>query len=75
VGIDDETSSTAANATFQIYADGTKVADSGAMTAADGAKHLTADVSGAQFVRLVADDNGSSNSDHTNWANAKIMCS
>jgi alpha-galactosidase len=55
--------------------DGTKVADSGPMTAADAAKTLTADLTGAHVVQLVANDQGSANSDHTDWAGAAITCS
>ncbi|MFL6075141.1 MAG: NPCBM/NEW2 domain-containing protein [Mycobacteriales bacterium] len=74
VGIDDEKDGSVANATFQIWADGTKVADSGAMTAADPARHLSAPVAGAQLLRLVADDNGDANSDHTDWAGPQLTC-
>ncbi|HEX8627403.1 MAG TPA: NPCBM/NEW2 domain-containing protein, partial [Catenuloplanes sp.] len=74
VGIDDE-KSVNANATFQVFADGTKVADSGPMTFADDARPLTADVTGADIVRLVVADNGSADSDHADWADLKITCS
>jgi alpha-galactosidase len=74
VGIDDEKDNSPADATFQIYADGTKVADSGAMTSADPAKHLTASVAGAAVLRLVVDDDGSSNSDHADWAGPQLTC-
>ena len=57
-----------------IYADGTEVANSGPMTAADPAKHLSGSLAGAQVLRLVADDNGSPDSDHTDWAGAQITC-
>jgi alpha-galactosidase len=75
VGIDDEKDNSPANATFQIFADGTKVADSGAMTAADPARHLSASLAGAQLLRLVVDDNGNPDSDHADWAGAQITCS
>jgi alpha-galactosidase len=58
-----------------LWADGTKVADSGLLTTADAAKHLTADVSGATFVRLVVTDGGNGNdSDHSDWADAQLTC-
>jgi alpha-galactosidase len=75
VGIDDEKDGSVANASFEIWVDGTKVADSGPMTAADAAKTLTADLTGAHVVQLVANDQGSANSDHTDWAGAAITCS
>jgi alpha-galactosidase len=74
VGIDDEKDGSPADATFQIFADGTKVADSGPLTAADPAVHLSAGVAGAQLVRLVVDDDGSPDSDHADWAGAQITC-
>jgi alpha-galactosidase len=74
VGIDDEKDGSPADATFQVYADGTKAADSGAMTAADPAKHLVASVTGAQLLRLVVDDDGSPDSDHADWAGIQITC-
>jgi alpha-galactosidase len=73
VGIDDEKSANA-NATFQIFADGTKVADSGAMTFADDVRPLSGDVTGATVVRLVVDDNGSADSDHADWGDLKVTC-
>ncbi|HEY3502989.1 MAG TPA: NPCBM/NEW2 domain-containing protein [Actinocatenispora sp.] len=75
VGIDDEKDGSVALASFQIYADGVAVADSGQMTAADAARHLTADLTGASIVQLVANDEGSANSDHTDWAGPVLTCS
>jgi len=71
-GIDDEKSGNG-DATWQIWADGTLAAQ-GSATWRDGPKHLDADVTGARFVRLVTLDNGSTNSDHTDWAAAQIGC-
>jgi alpha-galactosidase len=73
VGIDDEKTANG-NATFQVLADGRVAADSGPVTVNDAAKHLDADVTGAQFVRLITVDNGSTDSDHTDWAGAQIAC-
>ncbi|MFL6054953.1 MAG: NPCBM/NEW2 domain-containing protein [Actinoallomurus sp.] len=75
VGVDDEKTKNG-SVTFEIWADGTKVADSGLLTTADPAKRLTADVSGAQFVRLIVTDGGNGvDSDHADWADAKVTCS
>ena len=74
VGIDDEKPNSPADATFRIYADDTKVADSGPMVDGQPATHLTAELHGAQVLRLVADDDGSPDSDHTDWAGARITC-
>jgi alpha-galactosidase len=75
VGVDDEKTANG-SVTFELWADGTKVADSGLLTTADAAKHLTADVGGAAFVRLIVTDGGNGNdSDHADWADAQITCS
>ncbi|TCO46710.1 alpha-galactosidase [Actinocrispum wychmicini] len=74
VGVDDEKG---ANGTvsFEIWADGTKVADSGVLTNQMPAKPLQANVTGATLVRLITGDGGDGiNSDHGDWANAHITC-
>jgi alpha-galactosidase len=74
VGVDDEKTSNG-TVTFEVWADGKKVADSGLLTTADPAAHLTADVGGATFVRLIVTDGGDgNNSDHADWADARIAC-
>ena len=73
VGIDDEVGSQG-DAIFQIYADGTKVADSGKVTGADPAKQLTAQLTDATWLKLVVDDDGSSNFDHADWAGPRLTC-
>jgi len=74
VGVDDEKAASG-SVTFEVWADGNKVADSGLLTVADPAKHLTADVSGATFVRVVVTDGGNgNNSDHGDWAGAQLTC-
>jgi alpha-galactosidase len=75
VGIDDEVASTKGSVVFQVFADGTKVADSGTLTGASAAKQITADLSGADQLRLVVTDGGNGiDSDHADWANATIAC-
>jgi alpha-galactosidase len=74
IGLDDEVGNNG-SVDFQVWADGRKVADSGTVTGADTAKHLTADLSGAKFVRLVVTDAGDGNSfDHADWASAQVSC-
>ncbi|MDT4973305.1 MAG: alpha-galactosidase, partial [Pseudonocardiales bacterium] len=74
VGVDDEVG-TNGSVDFQVWADGSKVADSGTVTGADTAKHITANLSGATFVRLVVTDAGNgNNSDHADWAAAQVTC-
>ena len=72
IGIDDEKTGNG-DATWQIWADDRVVAEDKA-TWQDAPKHLTADVAGATFVRLITLTNGDANSDHTDWAGLQITC-
>ena len=74
VGIDDEKGN-AGQVVFQVWRDGTKVADSGAVTGAQAARHLTANVSGGNNIVLAVTDGGDGiNSDHADWANLQVTC-
>ncbi|MFC9843313.1 NPCBM/NEW2 domain-containing protein [Streptomyces sp. NPDC060223] len=74
VGVDDEEGNDGSVA-FEIWADGTKVASSDVLTNAQAAQAISADVSGAQTVRLVVTDGGDgSTSDHGDWADAQLTC-
>ena len=74
VGVDDEKGANGTVA-FEIWADGTKVASTGVLTNAMPAQPITADVTGAQVVRLVVTDGGDGiDSDHADWADAKLTC-
>ena len=74
VGVDDEKTAYG-SVVFQVWADNTKVADSGLLTVDDPAASLTADLHGAQFLRLVVTDGGDgNNSDHADWAAAAVTC-
>jgi alpha-galactosidase len=74
VGVDDEKGAKGTVA-FEIWADGTKVASTGVLTNAMAAQPITADVSGAQVVRLVVTDGGDGiDSDHADWADLRIGC-
>lgn len=74
VGVDDEAGAHGTVA-FEIWADGTKVASTGVLTNAMAAQPITADVSGAQVVRLVVTDGGDGiNYDHADWADLRIGC-
>lgn len=72
VGIDDEVA--AGSASFAIYADDRLVAESGVLTANDAATPLTADLSGANLLRLVTDPAGDGTGDHADWAAPRIVC-
>ncbi|MFE7358970.1 NPCBM/NEW2 domain-containing protein [Streptomyces sp. NPDC057543] len=74
VGVDDE-KGTKGTVAFEVWADGTKVASTGVLTNAMPAQPLSADVSGAQVVRLVVTDGGDgTDSDHADWADLRISC-
>lgn len=74
VGVDDE-STAGGSAVFRIYRDGALLADSGLRTANDPPKRMGADLSGAAKLRLVVTDGGDGiNYDHTDWADARLVC-
>ncbi|MFQ3556500.1 NPCBM/NEW2 domain-containing protein [Streptomyces gramineus] len=74
VGVDDEEGA-AGSVSFEIWADGTKIASTGVLTTDMAAQPLTADVTGAEVVSLVVTDGGNGvTSDHGDWAEARITC-
>ncbi|MFI6643969.1 NPCBM/NEW2 domain-containing protein [Streptomyces sp. NPDC050504] len=74
VGLDDETG-VRGTVAFEIWADGRRVASSGTLTGAMTARELTADVTGARTVRLVATSAGDGvDSDHADWAEPTLSC-
>jgi alpha-galactosidase len=77
VGLDDE-ATTAVPATFTVLADDAEVA-SAAVESGDPAVTLTADVTGAQWLRLVTTGSapapdGTTVHDHTDWAAPVLTC-
>jgi len=75
VGIDDEEQANGGSVIFQVFADDAKVADSGVVTNTSAVQHLTADVSGATWLRLHVDPNGPNTYDHGDWAGPTLTCS
>ncbi|MFF0789198.1 NPCBM/NEW2 domain-containing protein [Streptomyces spiralis] len=74
VGVDDEKGAKGTVA-FEIWADGTKAASTGVLTNAMPAQPITADVTGAQVIRLVVTNGGdNTDSDHADWANVQLSC-
>ncbi|MFJ9868987.1 NPCBM/NEW2 domain-containing protein [Streptomyces sp. NPDC101165] len=74
IGVDDE-KGLKGTVAFEIWADGTKAASTGVLNNAQPAQPLTADVTGAQVVRLVVTDGGDGiDSDHADWADARLSC-
>ncbi|MDF3145647.1 MULTISPECIES: NPCBM/NEW2 domain-containing protein [unclassified Streptomyces] len=74
VGVDDEEGA-GGTVAFEIWADGTRAASTGVLTNAMPAQPITADLTGAQVVRLVVTDGGDGiDSDHADWAEARVSC-
>ncbi|NEB08487.1 alpha-galactosidase [Streptomyces coelicoflavus] len=74
VGVDDE-SGDRGSVVFEVWADGTRAVSTGTVTHADAARALSADVSGADVVRLVVTDAGDGmDYDHADWADLRVTC-
>ncbi|MBM9508177.1 NPCBM/NEW2 domain-containing protein [Streptomyces sp. KK5PA1] len=74
VGVDDEVGANG-SVDFQVYRDGTLVADSGTRTGNDPPARLTAGLTGGGTLRLVVTDAGDGiNYDHADWAGATVAC-
>jgi alpha-galactosidase len=74
VGLDDEVGNNG-SVVYQVWADGTKVADSGTVKGTDAPLPLSADLGAAKFVRLVITDAGNGNTyDHADWGAAQLNC-
>jgi len=73
VGVDDSVGSRG-SVTFQVWADGTQLFDSGLMTGATATRSIDVNVTGRQSLRLVVTDGGNGvDFDHGNWANAQLI--
>ncbi|MFD3536299.1 endo-alpha-N-acetylgalactosaminidase family protein [Streptomyces sp. NPDC058664] len=74
VGVDD-VQTARGSVRFSVLADGAEKVKSPVLKATDGAWSLTADVTGASYVDLVADDGGDGNgNDHADWGDARFRC-
>jgi glucose/arabinose dehydrogenase len=77
VGLDDEVDarSAAGSVVFQVFADGTKLFDSGVVRGNSPTQSVDIDVSGRSTLRLVVSDAGDGNvNDHADWAGARLNC-
>ena len=75
VGVDDEVGANG-SVVFEVYADQTEVYDSGLMTGTTATRTIDVSIAGASELRLVVTDGGDGiNSDHADWALARIECS
>ena len=74
VGVDD-VQATRGSVEFAVVADGVERARSPVLRAADAAYELSADLTGARYVDLVAGDAGDGNgNDHADWGEARLSC-
>ena len=74
VGVDDVQTSRG-SVRFSVVADGTTVTETGTLGPASATVPITADVTGADYVDLVAGDAGDGNgNDHADWADATFHC-
>jgi glucose/arabinose dehydrogenase/chitodextrinase len=75
IGIDDEVAD-AGSVVFQVWADGTKLYDSGVMTGATSTIHVSQDIAGRRELVLIVTNGGDTTSfDHADWADPTITCS
>ena len=74
VGVDDEVGSSG-SVVFQVWADGTKLFDSGLMTGTSATQAVQVGITGRTQLDLVVTDGGDGNgSDHADWAAARLTC-
>lgn len=74
VGVDDEVGNQG-SVTFEVWADGRKIAETGVLRGGDPGAPLSADIAGTSELELRATDAGDGNShDHADWADAQLTC-
>lgn len=74
VGVDDDAAG-AGTVSFEVWADGTRLFDSGVMSGTDQSKPVTVDLSGKMLLKLVTTAGADSESgDYADWADARITC-
>ncbi len=73
VGVDDEVGANS-SIVFQVWADGSKIFDSGIMNNASGPQAIDVSVNGVNELVLTVTDAGDGiNSDHADWADARLQ--
>jgi len=74
VGIDDEVGDKG-SVSFQVFADGLKLFDSGRMTGASATQHIDVGIGNKSDLRFVVTNGGDGYSyDHADWAGARLIC-
>jgi hypothetical protein len=71
IGVDDEVGS-GGSVIFQVWADGVKLYDSGAMTHDSTAQHINVNVTGKGRLQLVVNVGATMDNDHADWAGAYL---
>ncbi|NJD03377.1 MAG: hypothetical protein FIA99_12475, partial [Ruminiclostridium sp.] len=72
VGVDDEMTGYS-TVVFQVFLDGVIAYDSGTMNPGTATRSISLNVTGVQKLRLIVTDAGDgNNSDHVDWANARV---
>jgi hypothetical protein len=75
VGVDDEVPAGLGSVVFQVWADGTKLYDSGLVIRSSAPVNVNVPVSGKSLLQLIITDGGDGNGyDHADWANARVTC-
>jgi alpha-galactosidase len=73
IGIDDATSG-AGSVAFQVWAEGSKLFDSGVVAGGAPAQRVSVDVSGRSELRLWVGEVDDTLQDHADWADARLRC-
>jgi parallel beta-helix repeat protein len=74
IGVDDEALGRG-SVVFQVWADGTKLYDSGVVTGSMAVKTTSVTIAGKSLLTLIVTDAGDGNAhDHADWANARLQC-
>jgi hypothetical protein len=74
VGVDDEVGANG-SITFEVWADGATLYDSGLMTGQTATKTVSVSVANRSELTLIVTDGGNGiTSDHGDWANARVAC-
>lgn len=76
IGVDNAMYGNKGSVEFQVFLDGEKVYESGVMNSTDKQKFVEVELTGAKELKLIMTDGGNGNeSDHGNWADAKLYYS
>jgi PKD repeat protein len=74
VGVDDEVNGSAASVAFEVWADGDQLFSTSVMNSASATVSIDVDISGKNELVLIVTDGGDGiNSDHADWAGAKVI--